>query len=76
MKWLAKTTDVPIKEGATRLQRKFSFLPTRIGDTFVWLETYEILQLFHVELYTVTIDEKQVQFVKGDWINLSKRIIE
>lgn len=75
MQWHAKYTTVEIEDGETRLKRVFAFMPVRIADEIVWLETYEILQLFHVKQHNITIDNKPAMFKVGEWINISKRTI-
>jgi hypothetical protein len=76
MRWHSKHTEIEIKDAATRLERVFAWMPTRISNEIVWLETYEILQMFHVKQYNITIDNKPVFFKVGEWVNISKRIIQ
>jgi hypothetical protein len=76
LKWLAKHTKIDYANGTTRLHRRFSWLPVYISGEYVWLCMYEVLQYFEVKIYTTTIETKEVNFKTGQWINLSKRIIE
>lgn len=73
MQWKAKYTTADYSEGTTRLKRVFAWLPTYINGVKVWLETYEILQVYVIDKDTVLIEEKQTVFSNGFWKNLSKR---
>lgn len=63
-----------IANGTTRLRRKFAWLPTYISGTIVWLERYEVLQVYIISDQKVIIEEKETIFVIGVWKNLSKRL--
>ncbi len=76
MKWLAKHTEVNYPHGATRLQRRFAFVPIYISGKMVWLETFEILQMYEEVSYTIKIDGIETIFKVAKWLNVSKRIIE
>lgn len=74
MRWKAKHTRIEIKDGTTRLKRLFAWLPTYIAGTIVWLEQYEILQVYIILEQKVKIEEKEFTFAIGNWKNLSKRL--
>jgi len=76
MKWLAKHTKTDYSNGATRLKRFFSWLPIYISGKMIWLEMYEVLQVYEIKTYAVIIEDKEVVFKVSNWVNLSKRIIE
>jgi hypothetical protein len=76
MKWYAKRIIQEPTDGSTQLIRKFAWLPVLIAGQKVWMETYEVLQVWEVKRTTVRIEEKDIVFAIGRWINLSKRIIE
>lgn len=73
MRWKAKYTKADFKEGITRLERSFAWLPVYIGGEMIWLETYEILQVYQITKLEVTIDDEKTTFSIGSWNNLSKR---
>jgi len=60
-----------VRNGDTQVLRKFAWLPFRINDDMVWLETYEIYQQW--VLTTHVVGDKGYQI--GQWINISYRII-
>jgi hypothetical protein len=74
MKWNARHTEPEIKEGSTRLVRRFAWLPEYVAGQMVWLEDYEILQGWVNFTYTVELDGEKKTFVVSKWIELSKRI--
>jgi hypothetical protein len=76
MRWNAANIRTDNKQGDISLIRRFAWLPTYIAGKIVWLEFFDILQMYEVHTYTVTIDEQQTAFVTGKWIHLSKRIAE
>lgn len=76
MRWKAKYTKADYANGTQRFKRIFSWLPTYINGQIVWLETYEVLQLYIIKEYSTDIEGKKVFFHKGRWENISKRIIE
>jgi hypothetical protein len=73
MIWKAKYTHVDYVNGTTRLKRCFAWLPKYIDGNIIWLETYDILQGYISNKYTVTVDDKNVDFIKFQWINLANR---
>jgi hypothetical protein len=75
MRFKARYTRVSYPHGATRLKRVFAFLPTYIDGTIVWLETYEVLQFFHITPHQVKIEDENVVFTNGNWIDISTRLI-
>lgn len=76
MKWKAKYTKTDYSNGSTRLKRVFAFLPAYVNGFIVWLSTYEILQAYIIEEFTITIEGKETLFANGKWKNLSKRLSE
>lgn len=73
MVYKARYANQTFHDGDTRIKRVFAWLPFRINDDFVWLETYEILQLYKTIQYPVTTNQKA--YTVNEWINLSYRII-
>lgn len=45
MKWKAKTPANP-QFGDKIVQKEFAFLPTRVGEQWVWLESYYEMYVF------------------------------
>ncbi len=76
MRWQSKHIRAEIPNGFTRLKRRFSWLPIYILGTIVWLESYEILQVYIISQQKVIIEEKEITFAIGKWVNLSKRLCE
>ena len=75
MIWKAKYTETIPEHGTNRLKRVFSWLPTYVNGDMVWLKTYEILQVFTVTQVKTTIESKEITFIYGEWLNVSKRLI-
>jgi hypothetical protein len=73
MTWPTKTAVENYNEGATRLQRRFAYWPVRIDGFYVWMQFYEVYQIWEVKRYK--IDDKYTAIVAA-WIDLSKRIIK
>lgn len=73
MHWKAKYTRTDYADGATRLKRAFAWLPIYIEGDIIWLQGYEILQVYKLVEQKVIIDAKETIFVNGNWQNLSKR---
>lgn len=71
MVYKSKVASRTVRHGDTQILRKFAWLPFRINDDMVWLETYEVLQQWAMSTYAV--GEKGYQV--GQWINISYRII-
>lgn len=76
MKIKARFVSPQYNEGLTRLKRKFAFIPTLIGAEWVWLESYEVLQVWRIEEQKVTIEEQELLFFNGYWKNISTRVCE
>lgn len=53
----AKVKTKP-KVGDIKREFRFSFLPTKINDTWYWLEFYEVEQLFIGRNYDYWVDNK------------------
>lgn len=77
MIWKAKYTKETYPPGTTRVKRVFAWLPFEINGDIVWLESYEIYQLFATKEYPVVDAEtsKTLLFKVNEWINLSYRKI-
>jgi hypothetical protein len=73
MRWKAKYTKADFKEGITRLERSFAWLPVYIGGEIIWLEKYEILQVYQITKIIALIDNEPQTFSIGAWTNLSTR---
>lgn len=76
MVYKAKYTNEKYAVGATRIERRFAWLPFKINGDMVWLEFYETKQLYTVNIYQAPNDngdEKGYQVF--NWIDLSHRII-
>jgi hypothetical protein len=62
MKW--KSSEP--KDGDKRTRRVFAWRKTKIGDYIVWLETYEIDEIFYEHISTTP----------GFWSEIKKRTLE
>ena len=49
MKWKVQESKTP-KNGETRTRRVFAWKKTRVGDYYVWLETYQITEKYFVSV--------------------------
>lgn len=79
MKWKAKYTEVHYPNGASRLKRIFAWSPVYIDGTMLWLETYEVLQMYVLNTHKVILDptsKETTNFHTGVWIDISKRFIK
>lgn len=61
------------KFGTTRKRVKFAYFPTLVGTALIWLELFEVLEVWSVDAYTVEIDGTAAVFHLGKWVELSKR---
>lgn len=79
MIWKAKYTKADYAHGTTRLKRVFAWLPTHIDGDIVWLEHYEVLQVYEVLKFAVRLDiakpTEATEFFRGQWTDISKRLI-
>lgn len=73
MKKPAKYTvpDYPVK--TTRLMRKFAWKPIYISGTVIWLEFYDVLQVYEGTNHETIMDGEQVDFMVFTWVNLTNR---
>ena len=80
MKWKARYTETHYPHGTSRLKRCFAWVPVYVDGTIVWLETYEILQMYSVTVHTVILDpannKELTNFYSGNWVEISKRLIK
>lgn len=67
----ARYANQTFRDGDTRIKRIFAWLPFRINDDLVWLEKYEVLQLYK----TISYPANDKAYTVNEWINLSYRII-
>lgn len=75
MRWKAKYTRADFAPNTTRFKRVFAWIPTYVGGTMVWLETYEVLQVYSVEEIQLEDEGKPVFFTNGNWKDIAKRTI-
>lgn len=61
------------KFGDVRKRVKFALLPARVGDALVWLELFEVLEVWKVEAYEVEVDGKLAAFELSEWVEISRR---
>lgn len=73
MVWKAKYVKPDIMNGTTRIKRVFAWLPTYISGQMVWLQYYDVLQVYRITAYVVNFEDEQQEFTVGQWIDLSKR---
>jgi hypothetical protein len=59
--------------GSTRKKIKFALFPTRAGGALIWLEFYEVLEVWHEQAYVVTVEGQKQAFSRGHWIEISRR---
>jgi len=71
MVFKSKYANESWRVGDTRIKRTFAWLPFRIGNDMVWLETYETLQMYVLNEYKNETKLYQVY----EWVNISHRII-
>lgn len=73
MQWKAKYTLTDYPQGATRLKRCFAWMPVYISGNIIWLEAYEVLQVYNISTEKANIEDKETTFALGAWKNLDKR---
>lgn len=75
MVFKSRYTKTNYPANANRLHRRFAWLPVYIDGDMVWFETYDVLQVYAMELYTTNLSGKDVGFQIFKWVDVSKRII-
>jgi hypothetical protein len=70
MKWKTETTTP--KVGDIRKRRVFAWSKTKVGDYWVWLETYQITEEWYVH---VPIDPWD-GFRGSWWLEISREVLE
>lgn len=75
MVWKARLTRVDYPENANRLRRRFAYFPVYIDGDFVWLQLYEVIQVYIIDVIETAIDGKQVGFKQSKWVDADKRLI-
>lgn len=73
MKWPAKHTEVEPVPGSVRVRNRFAWKPIYIAGFIVWLSWYEILQVYRVTEEKLKIEDKDIIFLPGKWLNITKR---
>ena len=80
---MRKQLDYNIQEPQdtdTRTKRLFAWLPVLVGNTWVWLERYYVLEVYKTENVIVAIeqDDKRIpkKFTIGKWLTVSKALID
>ena len=73
MVWKAKFGSQTFRVGDTREVRVFAWLPKTIGDSVVWLEKYQIKQIYWLAEYPDTAVNKAYQVY--EWINIGIKIL-
>lgn len=68
-KYAARTNNI----GDTETVRHFAWLPVRVKDDWIWLETYESLMYYELTLYPMKGEEKAYNVYR--WIKLADRRI-
>lgn len=75
MKWKAKYTRPEVSDGTTRLKRVFAWRPNYVNGDIVWLQSFDVLQVYVVATYNMKIDGEMKSAKIGSWIEVSKRLI-
>jgi len=68
-KYAERTNNI----GDTETVRHFAWLPVRIKDDIVWLETYESLMYYELVQYPIVGTQKAINVYR--WVELMKRVI-
>jgi hypothetical protein len=63
------------ESGTTRVVRHYAWLPKEIGSTIIWLEYFEILQVFTYFEYRILHEGKPQLARVGEWKDLESRLI-
>lgn len=75
MVYKAKYAQLTYRVGDTRTKRTFAWLPVRIKDDMIWLETFETLQYYTLKQYPVIGSQPEQAYNVYEWIDIaSKRI--
>jgi len=79
MIWKAKYTKTDYAHGTTRLKRVFAWRPTYVDGDVVWLEFYEVLQVYEILRFALRLDPakptEMTEFLVGKWVDVSKRLM-
>lgn len=64
------------QEGETRESLRFAWLPHYVGNVRIWLQKYEVLEVYHIEKIPATLDGMPYVFTIGKWIKATERLIK
>lgn len=69
MRWKHKKKEW--KEGDSRKRFPFAFLPTRVGEHMIWLETYVVYEQLKV---VAKFDEGGFVYPELQWVEISREV--
>lgn len=72
MVYKSKFEQESYRDGDTRIQNHFAYIPKRIDNDMVWLQRYQTLQMLKIMQYVTNLEKV---YIVHEWINLSHRII-
>lgn len=75
MVFRAKYANELHRIGDTRVMRSFAWLPYRIKDDIIWLETYETLYYYTLTQYPVIASQPPKAIDIYEWIKITDRVI-
>jgi len=73
MIWKSKFVKVKPNPGDVKIKRVFAIFPVRINNNIIFLEKYEVLEVYSEQDYTVQIEDEPIVFKVGKWVTISKR---
>ncbi len=65
-----------LKNGDSKEVISFAWLPKRIGNVRVWLESYVTLYAWIVLEYVIPIEGKEMKFTVGNWTVMSQQPVK
>lgn len=65
-----------LKNGDSKEVVRFAWLPKRIGNTVIWLESYRTLYAWIEAKYVIPLDGQEMSFTYGEWKIVSQQPVK
>lgn len=63
------------EHGSTRIKRVFAWSPRQIADEIVWLEFFEVFQVYVTYIFDAKIDGVAKKITAGKWTDVEERLM-
>lgn len=61
--------------GTVRVRREFAWSSKTIAGERIWLEFYEVLEVWVMSVYDAKVDGKAIKITAGRWVDTETRLI-